>query len=235
MSLLNRASKLLKANINHLLDSAEDPEVMIKQLIHEMDEAVSALRRETVNSVARQKQLEKKVRAAEDLGAELEKKAALALDHDNETLARKILADRAGVLSRRDSLHDELEGATALASQIKRDLVRMQEQASLARRKKDELVRRKRAAEAQFKTQEAARRSAEAISDAAGRVGDMADGQSAFDGYADSIHEMEARAEAARELSDDPDDSERELRKLEEEEEVEKELARLKESRVASS
>ena len=63
MKLLERASKLLKANINHMLDAAEDPEVMIKDLIREMDESVAELRRETVNAVARQKQLENKVQA----------------------------------------------------------------------------------------------------------------------------------------------------------------------------
>ena len=235
MRLLNRASNLLKANINHLLDAAEDPEVMIKQLIHDMDDAVADLRRETVNAVARQKQLEKKVQAADHLAADLEGKASLALDHDNETLARKMLADRGGVLKRRDTLREELEGAEALARQIKQDLVRMQEQVGLARRKKDELVRRKRAAEAQFKTQEAARRSSEAINAAAGSVGAMVDGETAFDGYADAIHEMEARAEAARELADVPDDSERDLQKLVEATEVDAELERLKQSRVSSS
>jgi hypothetical protein len=91
MGLLERANNLLKANVNHLMDKAEDPEVMIKQLIRDMDEAVGELRRETVNAVAREKQLKNKVKAAGQRTADLEKKAALALDHDNEELARKIL------------------------------------------------------------------------------------------------------------------------------------------------
>ncbi|MCP3978983.1 MAG: hypothetical protein GY716_06575 [bacterium] len=43
MSLMSRASKLLKANVNHLLDSAEDPEVMIKELVRDMEESVGRL------------------------------------------------------------------------------------------------------------------------------------------------------------------------------------------------
>jgi phage shock protein A len=234
MSLLRRASRLLKANINHLLDSAEDPELMIKQLIHEMDESVGELRRETVNAVARQKQLEKKVETAGTQVADLEKKAALALDHGDEELARQVLGRKVEAQGRRDSLVQELEGATKLAKRIKTDLLRMQEQSTRARVKKDEMIRRKRSAEARLKTQEAARRSSDAISAATDRVGKMNDGQAGFDGYADAIHEMEARAEADRELSDTDDDSDRKLQELSEKSEVDEELERLKKKRAAN-
>ena len=228
MKLVARASKLLKANINHMLDAAEDPEVMIKELIRDMDEAVAELRRETVNAVARQKQLEKKVEAAGKLAEELEAKAVLAIESKDEKLARQILGRRVDTLRSRDSLSRELDGATELARQLKNDLVNMQEQASQAGRKKDELIRRKHAAEAQLRTQEAARRSADALSTATGRVGEIATAGSGFDGYADAIGEMEARAEAAREMAAESDDGEQKLRELVETSEVDRELERLK-------
>ncbi len=234
MRIVKRASNLLKANINHLLDSAEDPEVMIKQLIREMDESVTELRRETVNAVAREKQLRKKVAAAGDDAAELEKKAVLALDHDNQALARKILGQRVEVLKRRESLHAELQSAESLAKSLKNDLVRMQQQADLARSKKDELIRRKRAAEASMRTQDAARRSAEAMSAASGKVGSLSDAHSAFGGYADEISQMEARAEAAKELSDSDTDDEIELKQIVEASEVDRELERLKAKRASN-
>ena len=67
MSVFGRISKLISANINSLLDQAEDPELMVKQLIRDMEESIIELRRETVRAVARQKQLEKQIQAAGDL------------------------------------------------------------------------------------------------------------------------------------------------------------------------
>jgi phage shock protein A len=233
MSLLQRASKLMKANINHLMDNAEDPEVMIKQLIREMDESVVELRRETVNAVARQKQLEKKKVAAKRLADELQGKAVLALDHGDEPLTRRLLSEKVEALKSWEALGEELKSATTLATRLKAELSRMQEQADLARRKKDELIRRKRAAEAQLRTQEAARRSAEAVSAAAGRVGQQADGAE-FAGYADEIGTLEAQAEAARELSDAEDDGQARLGELVRASEIDEELERLKAERAAS-
>jgi len=234
MSLLQRASKLLTANVNHLLDNAEDSEVMLKQLIRDMDASIVELRRETVNAVARQKQLDRKRLAAGDAAVELEKKALLALDHQDEKLARRILGERVEVLKTREILAEELRGATALATQLKADLNRMEKQAQMARRKKHELIRRKRAAEAQLRTQEASRRSVEAMSVATGRVSELHADQAAFGGYADEISQMEARAEAARELSDAETEDDFALSKLVEASEVDEELERLKRERASN-
>lgn len=234
MNLIGRASRLLKANINHLLDAAEDPEVMVEELIREMDEAIAELRRETVNAVAREKELARKALATGEAAEQFESQAALALDQGNEELARKILAARVDALRSQTSLEKELARATSAASKIKVDLVRMQEQAGVARRKKDGLIRRKRAAEARLRTEESARRSIEAVSAAEGRIGAVRPGPSALEGYADAISAMEARAEATREISG-ADDGEIELAKLVADQEIDRELERLKQKRAAVS
>jgi len=235
MTLLARASKLLKANINHLLDSAEDPEVMVKELIRDMEAAVTELRRETVNAVARQKELERKSKEAGERAVDLEQKAALALDHGDEVLARRILGSRIEASRLHDRLTDDLERATVFAQRIKSDLRRMQQQVDTARSKKDELVRRKRAATARLKTLEAARRSTQAVGAAGGQVVDLQGHAVAFDGYADAIHEMESRAEASGELEDSENEGERRLEELVRTTEVEEELERLKKRREAKA
>ena len=234
MSVLNRVSKLMTANINHLLDQAEDPEVMIKQLVRDMEASIVELRRETVSAVAREKGLAKKIHAASELTHELEKKASLALDKGDEELARDILAKKLQTTKSGEALTEELRWAKELAERLKADLARMEEQAQLARRKQDELIRRKRAAEAQLRTQEAARRSAEAIGDATSRLSELHTSQSAFDSYSDSILAIEAEAEAAQELaSGKRTEKELELQKIAAEAEVDEELARLKQERAS--
>jgi phage shock protein A len=230
---MERVSKLMTANINHLLDQAEDPEVMIKQLVRDMEESIVELRRETVSAVAREKRLAKNIHTTSERVTELEKKAALALDKGDEELARDILAKKLETVKSGERLTEEMRGARKLAERLKADLARMEDQSQLARRKQDELIRRKRAAEAQLRTQEAAKRSAEAMSAATGRLSDLHSSKSAFDSYSESITAMETEAEAAQELSTKSTEKELKLQKMVEESEVDEELERLKKARAS--
>jgi len=89
--------------------------------------SVSALRRETINAVARQRQLDERVANAGEIAAELEEEALVALEHGNKVLARQILDERVDALKARASLREELKRAAALARQLKTDLVRTEE------------------------------------------------------------------------------------------------------------
>lgn len=228
MNLLKRISRLITANLNNLLDQAEDPEVMVKQLIREMEESIIELRREAVRAVARQKQLEKQLITAEDQTADLEKKATLALEENQEELARKIVAKKLFTQQTCEELQRELEDATKLAEQIKNDLLRLEDQVQAARRKKEELIRRKRAAEAQLRSQQAARKSSEALSAAAGSVAELEAAGKSIQDYEGQIKVLEAEAEASQEILEMEIKKELDLQKLAEEHSIEEELQRLK-------
>lgn len=231
MNVLKRISKLVTANINHMLDEAEDPEVMVKQLIRDMEESIIELRRETVRAVAREKQLAKQIQATNDATAELEKKASFALDKDNDELARQLLAKKLQSEKAVETLEIELGGAGELAVQLKADLSRLEDQVQLARRKKEELIRRKRAAEAQMKTQEATRKSIEALNTASGSIASIGAAAGGVDSYENAVSTMEAEAEAAREILDHSIKEELDLQKEMEEKSVDDELERLKAKR----
>jgi phage shock protein A len=228
MKLLERISKLIEANINHLLDQAEDPEVMVKQLIRDMEESIIELRRETVRAVAREKQLQKQIEASVELATDLEEKAKLALQTNDELLARQILSRKLHTEQARKTLEKELLGATDLANQLRADLPRLEDQVQVARRKKEELIRRKRAAEAQRRTQEAARKSVEAVSAAVSSISDFAASGRTLQSYEDAIMQIESEAEATREVLNQDIQKELDLQKLAEENAIDEELARLK-------
>ena len=117
----------LIGNVSRSLDGTEEPEVIISDLSRDTDESLADLRRETVNAVARQQQLENRVTTAGEIAEELEEEAALALEHGNEPLARRILDERLDALKARASLREELKRATTRAKHLKSDLVRMEE------------------------------------------------------------------------------------------------------------
>jgi phage shock protein A len=228
MKILKRISKLISANINHMLDEAEDPEVMVKEIIRDMEASIIELRRETVRAIAREKQLQKQKEAAKGMALDLEGQVKLALEKDDEDLAKKLVGKKLNTEKTRLSLEKELEGATSLALQLKSDLSRLEDQVQLARRKKDELIRRKKAADAQMRTVDATQRSTDAIRAATQSIAGVAHSGETLETYEDAIMKSEAEAEAAKELLSADLEKEIELQKYAEEKEIEKELARIR-------
>ncbi|MGH1362500.1 MAG: PspA/IM30 family protein [Calditrichia bacterium] len=228
MNIFQRISKLLSANINHVLDKAEDPEVMVKQIIRDMEESIIELRRETVKAIGQQKQLEKQLHAAEDLSNDLEEKAGAALASGKEDVAREILAKRFEREEAIDTLKNDHKSAELLASQLKGDLFKLEDQVQIARRKKEELIRRKRSAEAQLRTQHALQKSRDAFNALTGSISDInTHGGDQIESYEQDIMQLEAEAEAAQEMMD-MQSSDIDLRKLAKDKAIEDELEKLK-------
>lgn len=58
MAILDRMSRLIRANINDLLDRSEDPEKMLNELLREMDSSIVEARSQVANTIAQEKELE---------------------------------------------------------------------------------------------------------------------------------------------------------------------------------
>src|SRR5215813_13802535 len=80
MGLLERVSTLIRANINDVIDRAEDPEKMIKQVILDMDNQYMQVKTQVAVSIADQHMLEKKQKENEDAGNDWMRKAERAVD-----------------------------------------------------------------------------------------------------------------------------------------------------------
>src|SRR5258705_10961715 len=88
MGLLERVSTLIRANINDMVDRAEDPEKMIKQVILDMENQFIQVKTQVAVSIAEQNMLEKKWRENEDSGKDWMRKAETAVDKSKDDLAR---------------------------------------------------------------------------------------------------------------------------------------------------
>ena len=80
MGLLERVSTLIRANLNDMVDRAEDPEKMIKQVILDMENQYLQVKTQVAVSIADQHILEKKQREQEDTGKDWMRKAEIAVD-----------------------------------------------------------------------------------------------------------------------------------------------------------
>jgi len=88
MALLERVSTLIRANINDLVDKAEDPEKMIKQVILDMQNQLLQVKTQVAIAIADQHLLEKKQKENLEKTAEWTRKAELAVSKKHDDLAR---------------------------------------------------------------------------------------------------------------------------------------------------
>lgn len=114
MSLLDRVSTLLRANLNELVEKAEDPEKLLKQVVLDMENQLLQVKTQVAVAIADQHLLEKKRADHERQSAEWRRKAELAVAKGQDDLARSALE--------RALSHDELvKGFTEQAEDQKQE------------------------------------------------------------------------------------------------------------------
>ena len=92
MGVFQRLSDLLKSNVNDLIDRAEDPEKMVKQIIIDMQKELSKATQNYGKAKASERLAEKQYQNAVKISADWEAKAKAALASGDQELAKKALA-----------------------------------------------------------------------------------------------------------------------------------------------
>ncbi|MFI5105114.1 MAG: PspA/IM30 family protein, partial [Terriglobales bacterium] len=80
MALLERVATLIKANLNDLIDKAEHPEKMIKQIILDMENQLLQVKTQVAIAIADEHLLNKKQKENEEKISEWNRKAELAVE-----------------------------------------------------------------------------------------------------------------------------------------------------------
>lgn len=91
MALLERVSTLLRANLNDLVEKAEDPERLLKQIVLDMENQLLQVKTQVAIAIADQHLLEKKRAEHTEQAAEWRRKAELAVQKGHDDLARAAL------------------------------------------------------------------------------------------------------------------------------------------------
>ena len=89
--IMDRLSRLIRANVNDLIDNAEDPEKMIDQILRDMQESISMARAQVAAMIAQEKELELDAAETKKLAEEWGRKAERAVTAGKDDLAREAL------------------------------------------------------------------------------------------------------------------------------------------------
>jgi phage shock protein A len=144
MGLLERVSTLIRANINDLVDRAEDPEKLIKQVILDMENQYLQVKTQVAVSIADEHMLEKKLRENEDTARDWMRKAEIAVDKLEDDLARAAL-DRFQTSQRlAQSYREQVDDQRAQVDTLKAALVKLEQKLEEAKSKRDLLLARHR-------------------------------------------------------------------------------------------
>src|SRR5438045_2203176 len=219
MALLERVSTLLRANLNDLIDKAEDPEKMIKQVILDMENQLLQVKTQVAIAIADQHLLEKKQKENEDKVAEWMRKAELAVDKKQDDLARVALQRVESYRDLSESFAQQVNDQKAQVENLKTALRQLEQKLTEAQAKADLLITQHRRARAVGQASEAKM--------AAGN-GSSA---SAFDRMKRKVAHAEAHSHAKSEIA--AVDVEDRLAALEKEDRIEQLLTELKTKRGA--
>jgi len=217
MALLERVSTLIRANLNDLVDQAENPEKMIKQVILDMQNQLMQVKTQVAISIADQHVLEKKLAENRENERQWLRRAELAVDKKDDTLARAAVERSMTYKSMTESFHQQVEDQKAQVENLKAALIRLQQKLEEAQSKSDMLIAQHRRSRALGKA-----------TDAGLAMGDNSN-SAAFDRMKNKVQHSESAAQAKAELvADDVDDR---FAAMEKEGEIDRLLAELKSKR----
>ena len=219
MALLERVATLVRANLNDLIDKAEEPEKMIKQVILDMQNQLLQVKTQVAIAIADQHLLEKKQKENADKVAEWMRKAELAVDKKEDDLARASLLRVESYRELSENFTQQVADQKAQVENLKTALRQLEQKLAEAEAKADVLIAKQRRARAVGKA-----------SDARIASGDGSKA-AAFDRMKHKVAHSEALSQAKSEIA--ADNIEDRLAALEKQDRIEQLLVELKTRRGA--
>jgi phage shock protein A len=214
MALLERVGTLLRANLNDLIDRAEEPEKMVKQVILDMENQLMQVKTQVAIGIADLHLLERKAAETGQKADEWMRKAELAVTKQQDDLARAAIERSLETKKLAESFTEQITDQKAQVETLKSALHRLEGKLSEAKAKSEMLLARHRRA-----------RSSGNAAEAQMQIGANSTA-SAWDRMNHKVSKTEALAQARTELLGDSVDDR--FRKLEKEDEVERMLSELK-------
>jgi len=194
MGIVSRFVNVVRAYSNSALDKAEDPELMLNQMITDLETEQRQAKTEVAEALAQQKRLEHSLQKEQEEAKKWEQKAILAVQNAKDDLAKEALVRKKEFDTRAQDLQRQLDVHQRNTDALRDSYQQMEDKIEEIKRKKSLLVAKQKTAEAQ-----------EQIYQTIQGFGDSSGAMDTIDRMEEKIDNLEARAEAMQELSMDSD------------------------------
>ena len=222
MGVIDRVSRLVRANVNDLLDQAEDPEIMIDQILRDMESNIGDARKQVAAMIAQEKELEYERDETRKLSDAWGDKAQRAVDASKDDLAREALRRQKDYGDNASLYNQQLDLQSQAVTKLKSQLAALEAKYEQTRSQRDTLVARQKRARAQAQ-----------ISESLGGNFTSLDPSSDLDRMERKIRSQEAQTAAMLDMQDDSIDAQ--FAELDYDSDIEDRLAALKSGKTAAT
>lgn len=147
MGVFSRLGDIVNANINALLDRAEDPEKIVRLIVQEMEDTLVEVRSAAARSIAEKKELSRRLERVRAAQADWQAKAELAIRHGRDDLAKAALSARTEAVQAATQLEGEIVSLDEALAKTGEDLERLQLKLDEAKIKQKAIILRQRTAQ----------------------------------------------------------------------------------------
>jgi phage shock protein A len=126
MGIFSRFSDIVNANINAVLEKAEDPEKIIRMMVQEMEDTLVEIRSAAAKCIADRKELGRHIDYLEREKEEWSHRAELAMRREREDLARAALIEKQAITDQVEKMKVELDNLDAQLEKFTADITQLQ-------------------------------------------------------------------------------------------------------------
>jgi len=142
MGVFSRFLDIVNANINSLLDKAEDPEKMVKLMMQEMEDTLIELKSTCAEKIAKRTSKERERKEREALVERWQNRAELALSKHREDLAREALAEKRRHAAQLEQLADDVQRYEEIIAKSKEDISKLEDKLLSLKNKYQAIIER---------------------------------------------------------------------------------------------
>ena len=190
MGILTRFKDIMSANINSLLDKAEDPEKMIDQYLRNLESDLGSVKAETAAVMAEEKSAKRKLDECTEEIAKMADYAKKAVAAGNDDEARQFLTKKSELTEKVDALQKQYDICTANAAKMREMHDKLEEDIKTLKGKRDTLKTKVKVAETQKK-----------MSQLGSGLESAGNNMAAFDRMEEKVNKMLDEADAMDELN----------------------------------